>query len=105
MIGFIDFEHVGVDFLQNAVEDTFVGKVTPVSGALGVEPGLAGTLKGIVRLEFCPDFGEIIDAFEGLGLTALADSLFEFTIERRLSTARSAQEKDVFVQHAYHPPV
>lgn len=82
MIGFVDFEHVRIDFLQNIVEDSIVGdEVAAVIGTPGVDPLFPFFLKGIVPLESCPDFREIINAFKRLSLTTFEDSLFEFTIE------------------------
>jgi hypothetical protein len=82
VIGFVDFEHVRIDFLQNIVKEVIVGEeVTPVIGTLGIDPLFPLFLKGIVRQEFCPDFREIVSAFKRFCLTAFEDSLFEFTIE------------------------
>ena len=82
MTGFIDFEHIRIDFFQNLVKEVIVGdEVRPVIATLAIDPLFPILLKGIVSPESCPDFWEIINAFKCLSLTAFEDSLFEFAIE------------------------
>ena len=46
-----------------------------------MNPQFSVSLKGVVPLKFCPDFGEIVNTLNRLGLAAFEDSLLEFMIE------------------------
>lgn len=72
------FQDEGVSLLPWSVDDAVVS----IIGSLGIDPFFPFSLKGVVLLEFRPEFRKVVDTFKRLCLTAFEDALPEFTIER-----------------------